>query len=211
MTEETIFAAALERNSPAERAAYLDEACAGDAPLRQQVEELLRAHAAAGNFLAVPAPAQVAAPHPAGEATESVTPGPVPARPDETQAEEAGGDGTGPVLDFLAPSQKPGSLGRLDHYEVLEVVGQGGFGMVLKAFDEQLHRVVAIKVLAPQMAANGTARRRFVREAQAAAAVAHDHVVASSAMPPDRSPTWSCTTSAASRWRTASSRAGPWS
>ncbi len=45
-----IFLAALER-TPAERAAYLDEACAGDAALRQRVEALLRAHDEPGAFL----------------------------------------------------------------------------------------------------------------------------------------------------------------
>jgi eukaryotic-like serine/threonine-protein kinase len=50
-------------------------------------------------------------------------------------------------LPFLTPSTKPGHLGRLDHYEVHSVIGKGGFGVVLKGFDERLHRVVAIKVL----------------------------------------------------------------
>lgn len=50
-------------------------------------------------------------------------------------------------------------------------------GIVLKARDTRLHRVVAIKVLAPELAVNPTARKRFLREAQAAAAVSHDHVV----------------------------------
>ena len=58
------------------------------------------------------------------------------------------------------------------------MVGQGGMGVVLKAFDEVLHRVVAIKVLAPQLATSASARKRFIREAQAAAAVCHEHVVA---------------------------------
>jgi hypothetical protein len=44
MTEETIFAVALEKSNPAERAAYLDEVCAGDVVLRQQVEALLKSH-----------------------------------------------------------------------------------------------------------------------------------------------------------------------
>jgi serine/threonine protein kinase len=66
----------------------------------------------------------------------------------------------------------------LGHYEVLEVVGQGGMGVVLRAFDEKLHRVVAIKVLAPLLAVNSGARQRFVREARAMAAVTHDHVIA---------------------------------
>src|SRR6266480_1542432 len=50
-------------------------------------------------------------------------------------------------------------------------------GIVLRGFDEQLHRVVAIKVMAAQLATNATARKRFTREAQAQAAVSHDHIV----------------------------------
>jgi len=96
---------------------------------------------------------------------------------DHTTADEPGAQPDGD-LSFLAPSQKPGHLGRLGHYEILEVVGRGGMGVVLKAFDEKLHRVVAIKVLAPQLATSVTSRRRFLREAHAAAAVAHEHVVA---------------------------------
>ena len=91
---------------------------------------------------------------------------------------EPGDDEEDAPLDFLQPSTKPGSLGRLGHYEVLEVLGRGGFGIVLKAFDEMLHRVVAIKVMAPQLAATSPARKRFLREARAAAAVRHENVVA---------------------------------
>lgn len=96
--------------------------------------------------------------------------------PTETQAEPSvvGDDG----LAFLTPSEKPGFLGRLGHYEVQQVLGRGGFGIVLKAFDEKLHRVVAIKVLSPAYAASGAAGKRFIREARAAAAVKNEHVVA---------------------------------
>ena len=80
-------------------------------------------------------------------------------------------------LSFLSPSEKPGVLGRLDHYDVLAVVGQGGMGLVLKALDDVLQRVVAVKVMAPQLAATASARKRFTREAQAAAAVRDEHVV----------------------------------
>jgi serine/threonine-protein kinase len=86
MTEETIFAVALEKCTPAEREAYLDEACAGDAELRRQVEALLKSHTAAGQFLAVPAAAQVAAGcRPAGESTDAIDPS-APAEPNDAQA-----------------------------------------------------------------------------------------------------------------------------
>jgi serine/threonine-protein kinase len=81
-------------------------------------------------------------------------------------------------LYFLRPADDPGLLGTLGVYEVRELVGQGGMGIVLKAFEPALHRVVAIKVLAPALAGSATARQRFTREAQAAAAVSHEHVVA---------------------------------
>ncbi len=80
-------------------------------------------------------------------------------------------------LGFLSPTDKPDQLGRLERYEVLSEIGRGGMGVVLKAFDPSLHRVVAIKVLAPQLATSGVARKRFLREAKAAAAVTHDHIV----------------------------------
>ena len=81
------------------------------------------------------------------------------------------------VLDSLVPSEVPERLGRLGTYEVSGVVGSGGMGVVLKAFDPSLDRVVAIKVLAPHLANNGTARKRFSREAKAAAAVLHPNVI----------------------------------
>jgi|GEM_PF-3543250 len=80
-------------------------------------------------------------------------------------------------LDFLAPTDHPEALGAIGPYPVLEVVGRGGMGVVFRALDRALNRIIAVKVLAPQWAANGTARQRFLREARAAAAVAHEHVV----------------------------------
>ena len=155
----------MAKNTPAERTAYLDEACAHDPTLRQRVETLLRSHAAAGDFLGKPA-IQCAAEELAG-----------PACAEETQGEPPVDGGDGEPLGFLASSDRPGSLGRLGHYEVLEIIGRGGMGIVLRAFDGKLHRVVAIKVMAAQLAINATARKRFTREAQAAAAVTHDHIV----------------------------------
>lgn len=78
----------------------------------------------------------------------------------------------------LDPPERPGSLGRFAGYDILETVASGGMGVVFKAQDRGLQRVVAIKVLAPALAASATARVRFLREARAAAAVNHEHVVA---------------------------------
>ncbi|MCI0684621.1 MAG: protein kinase [Gemmataceae bacterium] len=155
---EVVFFAALERATPAERAAYLDEACAGNEALRRRVEALLAAHPEVGQFLERPV---------AGAEGVAALGG----------VDDAATDAV-VDLSFLAPPAEPGSLGRLDHYEILEVVGRGGMGVVLRARDTKLLRVVAIKVLAAPLAASGAARRRFVREARAAAAVRDDHVVA---------------------------------
>jgi WD40 repeat protein len=163
-TLKEVFSRALDCTSPAERDRYLIGACGGNGALRAEVEALLRAHANAGNFLQQPA-------------LDDLLPEANRAGPSGNTATEPGGGDEELSLDFLAPSQKAGSLGRLDHYEVCERIGRGGMGIVLKAFDEKLHRVVAVKVMAPALAASPQARKRFVREAQAAAAVRHEHVI----------------------------------
>jgi serine/threonine protein kinase/Leucine-rich repeat (LRR) protein len=176
---ESIFFAALEKTDPAERAAYLDQACRGDDDLRRRVERLLKAHPQVGSFLDQPVADKLAGEAIAsGEGTARAGAQPVHDQLNETRSEAHGASAAADVPDFLAPSQKPGSLARVGHYEILEVVGRGGMGVVLKAFDEKLRRVVAIKVMAPELAASGEARKRFTREAQAAAAVNHEHVVA---------------------------------
>jgi hypothetical protein len=80
-------------------------------------------------------------------------------------------------LYFLRPAGRAELLGTLGPYQVEEVIGQGGMGVVLRAYEPALHRLVAIKVLSPALAGSATARLRFTREAQAAAAISHDHVV----------------------------------
>ena len=82
------------------------------------------------------------------------------------------------VLDMLSPTDDPDMLGRLGAYEVSGVIGAGGMGVVLKAFDRALDRTVAIKVMAPHLATSGAARQRFSREARATAAVIHPNVIA---------------------------------
>ena len=82
-------------------------------------------------------------------------------------------------FDFtvLEPTPCPEAVGRLGKYDVLGVLGQGGMGVVLRAFDSQLGRAVAIKVLSSYLASSVTARRRFQREGRAAAQISHPNVV----------------------------------
>jgi serine/threonine protein kinase/formylglycine-generating enzyme required for sulfatase activity len=175
MNERTIFLAALDIDDPAGRSAYLDKACAGDPGLRRRLDELLRSHDRAGAFLAKPAAEVMAAAD--GTAALDATDAPPGAVPGPPQAEVRGVVDEASALAVLEPPGRPGALGRLGHYEVLEVLGRGAFGVVFKALDETLQRLVAIKVLPPELAAGATARRRFLREARAAAAVRHEHVI----------------------------------
>jgi formylglycine-generating enzyme required for sulfatase activity len=164
MTERDVFLALLDLPDPAARAAFLERACGADSALRARVEALLRSHETAGSFLGSPA---VAPPDGGTSATQQLSGEAVP------------GDSaiTDDTLALLTPSGWPDSLGQIGHYEVLEVLGRGGFGVVFRAFDEKLHRMVAIKVLGPELADNATARKRFLREARAAAAICNEHVV----------------------------------
>lgn len=66
----------------------------------------------------------------------------------------------------------------LDHYQLVEKIGEGATGELYKAIDERLNREVAIKVLKPELAAIPNARARFEREARACAALRHDHIIA---------------------------------
>jgi serine/threonine protein kinase len=81
------------------------------------------------------------------------------------------------LTTMLDPPTHPEMLGRIDEFDIEEQIGQGGMGVVFRGFDRSLNRPVAIKVMAPHLGANGVARKRFAREAQAAAAVVHPHVV----------------------------------
>ncbi len=78
---------------------------------------------------------------------------------------------------LLSPASHPELLGRLGRYDVERLIGSGGMGVVFKAHDSELNRPVAIKILAPYLSSSGPARKRFAREARAAAAVVHEHVV----------------------------------
>ena len=65
----------------------------------------------------------------------------------------------------------------ISHYELIEKVGEGGMGVVYKARDQQLDRLVAIKVLPADKVANPDRKLRFVQEAKAASALNHPNIV----------------------------------
>ena len=79
--------------------------------------------------------------------------------------------------EFLAPGQHPSEMGRLGPYRVRKVLGAGGMGVVFEAYDPDLDRLVALKTMLPNQAAIPAAKKRFLREAKAAAKIKHDHIV----------------------------------
>ncbi len=153
---EGLFLVALEKKTPAERAAFLEEMCGENREQRRRVEALLLAYDDAGSFLEK-------SPVDSGEVQPF-------------------------SLEFLTPSADPNLLGTLGEYQIYNIIGQGGMGIVFRALDPKLNRIVAIKVMSPLLAVNPNAKKRFIREAQAAAAVSHPHIVTIHAVDEDKLP-----------------------
>lgn len=78
---------------------------------------------------------------------------------------------------FLSPPVGPDEIGRLADYRVLQVLGEGGMGIVLLAEDTLLQRPIALKVIKPEFNEDDETCQRFLREARAMAQVKSDHVV----------------------------------
>lgn len=78
---------------------------------------------------------------------------------------------------IILPVSHSSRNGRLGHYRLFDLLARGGMGEVFKAQDTQLHRQVALKVMLPMIAADPSAKDRFLREAQAAAGLTSDHIV----------------------------------
>src|SRR5215469_1250942 len=143
MNEREIFAIAAQKPTPAECAAYLDEACGADLALRQRIESLLREQADLGSFLESPPAALPAAPF-------------------------------APTIAEPQIPEKPGT--HIGPYKLLEQIGEGGFGIVFMAEQQEpLRRKVAVKVLKPGMDKRQVVAR-FEAERQALALMDHPHI-----------------------------------
>ncbi len=95
----------------------------------------------------------------------------------DTNGPEPGAEVTPEDYAFLRPAKGPSELGWLGSYRVLKVLGAGGMGIVFQAEDPKLKRLVALKAMRPGLALSPAAKQRFLREAQAAAAIEHDHII----------------------------------
>jgi eukaryotic-like serine/threonine-protein kinase len=153
MTERTIFLDALDKTDPAERAAYLQEACGDNALLLQRVEQLLKAFDDAGSFMVAP-PGQGIAPI---GATQTHANGSPPSFAGPRPVVEGPGDRIGP-------------------YKLLERIGEGGMGIVFMAEQEApVRRKVALKIIKPGMDSNHVIAR-FEAERQALALMEHPNI-----------------------------------
>jgi serine/threonine protein kinase/tetratricopeptide (TPR) repeat protein len=164
LTAKAVFDHAHEIGSPAERKAYLDEACAGDSELREKVEALLRAYEEAGSFLEKPAcPPPATSPSRPGDDTTDHTPGALP----ETD------DGQ-PRPDRPPRGEGPGS--QVGPYRLVKLLGEGGMGAVYLAEQERpLRRQVALKIIKPGMDSEQVLAR-FEAERQALTLMEHPNI-----------------------------------
>lgn len=134
MKERELFLAALEIEDPAARQAHLKTECADDAALLARVQSLLTSHEGQSQFLNTPVVDQIADASDTGAAATLLY-GSGSTQDEEPDATEISFHGLDAMtenqddeipLGYLQPSSKPGSIGRLGHYEIHEVVGRLG-------------------------------------------------------------------------------------
>jgi class 3 adenylate cyclase/tetratricopeptide (TPR) repeat protein len=171
MSERDLFIGALERDDPAERDAYLAEACGGDKELLQRVKRLLRLHQHVGSFLEEspvvsnePVDPSGGAENPAKWPQQAMDPTPDP------EAERP----TMPAPPGHAPAL-PAAFGR---YQVRRPLGAGGYGAVYLGHDTQLDRPVAIKVLRGGSGQPQAQSDQTLQEARRLAQLRHPGIVA---------------------------------
>jgi serine/threonine protein kinase len=81
------------------------------------------------------------------------------------------------TCDLAGGAQAGAGIEGLESFRIVRLLAEGGMGSVYEAVDRQLGRAVALKVIRARVADFQTARERFLREARAAAALEHDHIV----------------------------------
>ncbi|WP_339749013.1 serine/threonine-protein kinase [uncultured Rubinisphaera sp.] len=168
MSEQSIFYQASQLSGE-EREAFLQEKCGDDLTARQRLDKLLHAVDHATDFLEEPAVAQIDV----AEILESEEKA-------AAMSEQSENDPSNQNFKFLKPSEDPEVMGLIDRFEVRSVVGKGGMGIVFKARDPELDRIVAIKVLHEDKIppfALAASRKRFIREARSMATFHSDYVI----------------------------------
>ena len=179
---KSVFGEALNRAPGADRAAYLDAACRGDADLRAQVEELLRDRARLGGFLAsdpglaTGSPDETVPYDPAAAAEPAVLPEPLGGISRLGRHDTEIDLRVGPPPCGSSPAT-PGPDDRTGRYQLLDEIARGGMGAVFRARDPDLGRDVAVKVLLDEHRDDPRLVRRFVEEARISGQLEHPGIL----------------------------------